>query len=244
MGIINKRKIKTEVYNDINGDLVNLFQVVRDRLTAFEHRQYFLLSSRQQYETFRAAWQSGKPKDDIDRAIMYYYLLKNSFGANIVSGWGYGRSDNPRYPACLETLAEVRERLAGTYIENNGFEKCIEIWDQPEALFYLDPPYMNTEFYYKKGSGKFGINEHQRLRDALAGIKGRFILSYEDHPEVRRLYAGYRIEDIGEYKRSLNNKQGEEAKTAQEILIMNYEPTASVGQTPATNEGYELTLTP
>jgi DNA adenine methylase len=59
------------------------------------------------------------------------------------------------------------------------------------------------------------------LRDALGGIKGRFALSYEDHPEIRRLYNGYRIEAIGDVKRSLNNKTSE-AKKASEILIMNY----------------------
>jgi DNA adenine methylase len=222
--LFNKPKIKTEVYNDINGDLVNLFRVVRDHDLQFERRQHFLLASREEYTAFREAWRTCKPKDDIDRAIMFYYLLKNSFGANVTSGWGYGRQDRPRYPTCLESLPVIRERLKGVYIENNSFERCIKIWDHPNALFYLDPPYMDTEFYYKKGSGKFDMEEHEKLRDMLKSLKGRFILSYEDHPVIRRLYKGFKVKDLKVVKRSLNNV-GEVQKEAMEILIMNCDCT-------------------
>lgn len=219
--LFNKPKIKTEVYNDINGDLINLFRAVRDRMIQFQHRQYFLLSSRQEYNSFREAWRTCRPKDDLDRAIMFYYLLKNSFGANIMSGWGYGRQDCARYPSSLDGLSSIRERLKGTYIENNSFERCIEIWDHKEALLYLDPPYFGTEFYYKKGGSRFGMEEHQRLADMLRGIKGRFILSYEDHKEIRKLYRGFKVETLREVKRSLNNRT-DDPKAAMEILIKNF----------------------
>ena len=220
--LFNKPKIKTEIYNDINGDLVNLFRIVRDREAQFVHRQYFLLSSRQEYAAFREAWRLCRPKDDIDRAIMLYYLLKNSFGANITSGWGYGRQDAPSYPGCLAGLPVIRERLSGVYIENHGFEKCIATWDQADALFYLDPPYMGTEFYYKKGGASFGLAEHEQLRDVLKALKGKFILSYEDHPGIRKLYKGFKIESLGTLKRSLNNLPTG-GKEATEILIRNFQ---------------------
>jgi DNA adenine methylase len=165
--LLYKPKVKTEIYNDVDGDLVNLFRVARDYDLQFINRQYFLLSSRQEYKTFQEAWRNNKPKDDIDRAIMYYYLLKNSFGAKITAGWGFGRHDTPRYPTCLDTLMDIRERLKETYIENNPFNKCIETWDSNEAMFYLDPPYMGTEFYYKGQAGKFG--EGAREPEGRAG---------------------------------------------------------------------------
>jgi len=80
---------------------------------------------------------------------------------------------------------------------------------------------MGTEFYYKKGAGNFGMEEHIRLRDVLKGIKGKFLLSYEDHPDIRKLYKGYKVEVVKTVKRSLNNRQAD-AKSANEILICNH----------------------
>lgn len=52
---------------------------------------------------------------------------------------------------------------------------------------------MDTEKYY---DSPFCAQDHQRLREVLGHIKGRFILSYNDHPLVRELYADYRIEEV------------------------------------------------
>ena len=68
-----------------------------------------------------------------------------------------------------------------------------KVYDRPTALFYLDPPYVDTEKYY---DSPFCAQDHQRLREVLGHIKGRFILSYNDHPLVRELYADYRIEEV------------------------------------------------
>ena len=76
-----------EVYNDLNTDLVNLFRVVRNNLEEFCRRQYFLLASRAEYQTFQNSYRDGQFKNDIDRAIAFYYLLRTSFGATIFGGY-------------------------------------------------------------------------------------------------------------------------------------------------------------
>lgn len=84
-------------------------------------------------------------------------------------------------------------RLKGVVIEHRDFEPLIKTYDRKEALFYLDPPYVGTEKYYHVS---FGIEDHQRLAELLKGIKGRFILSYNDDPLIRELYAWCSMEMI------------------------------------------------
>ena len=79
-----------------------------------------------------------------------------------------------------EYLTEIEERLksgAGVVIENKDFEKLIKVYDRPNALFYCDPPYRTAQKYYDV---PFSDSDHERLKNSLSNIKGRFILSYND----------------------------------------------------------------
>ena len=67
------------------------------------------------------------------------------------------------------------------------FEKLIKQYDRPEAFFYCDPPYYNTEDYYEDVG--FTRADHERLANALLSINGFFLLSYNDCPEIRELYS-------------------------------------------------------
>ena len=88
--LFRKNPSEVEAWNDLNSDLVNLFRVVRNKLHVFKRRQYFLLSSREEYFTFQKAIKTGSFKDDIDRAIAFYYCIKNSFGSGIFTGFAHG----------------------------------------------------------------------------------------------------------------------------------------------------------
>lgn len=212
-----------EVYNDINSGLVNLFQVVRDRLYEFKRKQFLLFASREEYKTFLIRFKTGAFKDDIERAIVFYYLVKNSFGAGVTTGWGFSRVRPPKYPACLEDLEDVQKRLTRVYIECLSFEALLTKWDGEKAVFYLDPPYYMltemTESYYEH---ELDQEAHERLRDVLKGIKGRFILSYDAHPAVRKLYKGFNVQTTKPIHYSMNNKPGEKARYKEELLITNF----------------------
>jgi DNA adenine methylase len=120
--------------------LVNLFRVVRNNLDNFKSRQYFLLSSREEYYSFMQAMKKEKFKDNIDRAIAFFYLIKNSFGSRIFSGWAFGPARGPKYRVSLDKLEAASERLENVYIDNLSFERLIPNWDRKDTLFYCDPP--------------------------------------------------------------------------------------------------------
>ena len=76
-------------------------------------------------------------------------------------------------------------RLQKVVVENKDFEKLIRQYDRPVSFFYCDPPYFATENYYKDVG--FKTKDHIRLRDSLMDIKGKFLVSYNDCPEIREI---------------------------------------------------------
>lgn len=111
-------------------------------------------------------------------------------------------------------MEEVQERLKNVVIENKDFESLIRVYDRPGALLYLDPPYHGTEKYYETD---FTHDDHTRLKTVLKGIKGKFILSYNDDEFIRDLYKDYRIEGIRRNSNLTNN-----ADTFNEVIIRNF----------------------
>jgi DNA adenine methylase len=109
-------------------------------------------------------------------------------------------------------------------IENKDFEKLIRQYDRPVSFFYLDPPYFDTEKYYKNvGEEGFQKEDHIRLRDALLSIEGKFLLSYNDCEFIRSLYDAPGI-NIESYTRINNIKQRYDGGAQfPEILIANYD---------------------
>ncbi len=222
--LFKKDPSEVEVWNDKNSDLVNLYRVIRKSPEEFKRRQYFLLSSREEYNAFQAALKTGQFKNNIDRAIAFYYCIKNSFGAGVYSSWGYGPSSKPRYNPDLEGIQDVRERLKRVYIDNLSFDRLIPNWDRKESLFYCDPPYYmllekTGRAYYQH---EFTAEDHTRLRDTLKGIDGRFILSYDDHPEVRKLYKRFNVQATEPVLYSTNNRPGNRARRGSEVLVTNF----------------------
>lgn len=103
-------------------------------------------------------------------------------------------------------------------IENQDFETLIRHYDRSDAFFYADPPYFSTEDMYEIG---FGWDDHVRLRETLGRIKGKFLLSYNDCPEIRELYDGFSLFD---FSRTHSMAQRYEAgKEFKELLIANYD---------------------
>ena len=147
---------------------------------------------------------------DIQRAARYFLRMKISFGAD---GRTYGYNAKNLSNA-VEYLTDVQQRLmsSSVVIEHKDFENLIKVYDRPKALFYCDPPYHSTEKYYDV---QFTEADHIRLRDTLAAIKGKFLLSYNDDKFIRELYKGVKIEAVERQ----NNIAGGRFK---ELIITNY----------------------
>jgi len=182
-----------EVINDINGELVNLYRVVQRHLEEFVRQFKWALSSRKVF-----TWlQKTEPATltDIERAARFYYLQQLAFGAK-VEGQNFGTATTTPPGLNLlrleETLSAAHLRLASSYIEHLDWAACIERYDRPHTLFYLDPPYWETEGY----GVDFPLSEYERMADMLRRLKGKAIVSLNDHPEIRRCFAGFEMESL------------------------------------------------
>ena len=112
-------------------------------------------------------------------------------------------------------------RLQKVIIENQDFEVLIKHYDSPRSFFYCDPPYFATESYYKDVG--FTKKDHIRLRDTLVGIKGKFLVSYNDCPEIRELWKrdGIRIKNVSRVDNLRQRYQ--KGATYDELFISNYD---------------------
>lgn len=211
--LFGKEKLpgQLEVYNDINGNLVNLFRCVKYHCGEVQRELEWALTSREVF--FDCLEQVNmRGLTDIQRATRFLYLIKISFGKNCRT---YA-TDAKNISNVVPFLSQVQQRLQGVNIEHRDFAALIKNYDRENALFYLDPPYMGTEGYY---DSPFSAEDHQRLKAILEAIKGRFILSYNDHPEVRELYAGYRIESITRNRQLENDSNN---RPYSELIIRNF----------------------
>ena len=200
-----------EVYNDVNGELVNLFRCVKYHPDALQKELDWTLISREQF--FNCVAQNEiQGMTDIQRAARFYCRIKLSFGADLDS-FGVRPRNMQKTIAYLQ---EASKRLNRVVIENVDFERLIKTYDRESALFYCDPPYYDAEKYYPD---KFQPEDDVRLRDTLSRIKGKFILSYNDCQEIRDLYAGY---DLIEVDRQDNLVTKTNPRRYRELIIKNY----------------------
>lgn len=199
------RHAKFEVWNDANGDLVNLFRCVKYHREELQKEIRYYLNSREMFGDIRERLECPG-FTDIQRAAMFYVLVKISFGADARS---YGCSDRA---ISTDSFDKIEKRLEHVNIENKDFEALIKQYDRPDALFYCDPPYHTTEKHY---SEKFSEADHYRLNGVLTALKGRFILSYNDDDFVRELYKNFNILSVS---RQNNLSTGQ----FREVIIKNY----------------------
>lgn len=203
------RHAKMEVYNDVNGQLVNLFRVVKYHPEALQKELDWILMSREQ---FFDAIQEVRGLTDIQRAARFFVAVKESYGIGCRS-FGVRPKDLQK---AVDVLRLASERLRHVVIEHADFGQLLKTYDRPGALFYLDPPYYEAEKYYPD---RFQPEDHIRLREALGGIKGRFILSYNDCPEIRKLYRDYPICLV---ERQDNLAAKTQSRRYREVIIKNY----------------------
>jgi DNA adenine methylase len=207
-----------EIYNDLDGRLVNLFRIVKYHPEALKEELRLLLGSREMFMQFLNA----KLYTDIQRAAQFLFLITRSFGGRgetygTVKKSAGGASKSQRN--ILSKIDSIHERLDKVLVENRDFEKLIKQYDHEGAFFYCDPPYTCGCGYEVTTTEGFA---HERLRDLLKNIQGRFLLSYDDSPKVRELYQGFEMIAI-ERLNGINNKGGDRKnKMFKELLIANY----------------------
>ncbi|PAL25679.1 DNA methyltransferase [Sphingopyxis sp. GW247-27LB] len=205
------KRPKKEVINDISTDVVNLFRLLQRHYQQLLDVLKWQICSRAEFDRL-VALDAGL-LTDLERAVRFLYLQRASFGA-VGRRYGVTTTQSARFDLTklVPMLEDVHERLCGVDIERLPYEELIGRYDTRGTLFYLDPPYFGTEDYY--GKGIFSRVDFTRLRDLLEAIEGRFILSINDRPEIRELFASSEIEEI-----SLNYRVSGKVTPARELII-------------------------
>ncbi|MGP3123380.1 DNA adenine methylase [Serratia marcescens] len=214
-----KTPSKAEVINDINGDIVNLYRVIQHHLEEFIKQFKWALTSRQLFQ-----WLKDTPVEtltDIQRAARFYYLQKTCFGAK-VEGRTFGTSATG--PAKLnivrmeETLSEAWLRLQRVTIEHLDWQVCIQRYDRPGTLFYLDPPYWQTCGY----GVSFGLEQYRCMATMARQVKGKVIISVNDHPDMREVFSGLEVREA----HTTYSVGGNNGHRASELIISNFRPAS------------------
>lgn len=201
----------TEVYNDINSELVNFWKYIKYHPEAFHNEISKQLVSRELFDYYK----HYEPRTELERAVKFYYNLTCSYGSQSLS---FTIKRGKKYLSLRneETVLKASERLKNVIIEKMDFAKLINSYDSLETFFYIDPPYYGKEHLYEREDAS-SFAGHEALASLLKSIKGKFILSYNDHETIKQLYNGFKI-DVVEAPYSLGGKK----QLCPELLIRNY----------------------
>lgn len=213
--LYTKEPSKVEIVNDINSELINLHKAIRNNPQSLSMYLNNLLVSREIFDDIK----TGKltPKNNIERASFYYYLLTQSFGSKCGN---FAMTKSLKAKNIYKDYNKWSNRLKHCTIENLSYDKLIKEYDRLDTLFYLDPPYYQTENYYTNCT--FTKQDHINLRDILSNIKGKFVLSYNDEPFIKELYKDYNIINTKEIDYILGKNVHKKSKKVSEIIIKNY----------------------
>jgi DNA adenine methylase len=186
---------KCEVINDISGDVATFFRILQRHYQPFMDMLRWRLTGRAEFERLLAT--DPATLTDLERAARFLYLQRAAFGGKVAGrrfGVDVGRPARFDVARLATVLDELHDRLSGVIIERLPYAELIARYDSPGTLFYLDPPYWGSEEDY--GAGVFGRDDFSALATQLAGIAGRFILSVNDVPDTRQIFAGFEIEGV------------------------------------------------
>lgn len=183
----------TEVLNDVNLDVINLYRVVKNHLEELLKQFKWALTSRQMFE-----WTKATPPEvltDIQRAARYLYIQKLAFGGKVTGQtFGISPSSPPRFNILRleEDLSQAHLRLARVWIEHLDWQVCLAKYDRDYTLHFMDPPYWETEGY----GVPFELEQYERIAEAMSAIKGSAILTINDHPAMRKIFKGYKMDTV------------------------------------------------
>jgi DNA adenine methylase len=194
-GLFFRRRLRppAEAINDRSKDVATFFRILQRHFNPFLDMLKWQIASRAEFDRLMAT--DPDTLTDLERAARFLYLQRLSFGGKVAArSFGVDTHGPARFNVSrlVPLLEAAHERLGGVYIECLPWREFIERWDRPEALFVCDPPYWGSENYY--GRGMFDRTEFEALAAALKGLRGSFVMTINDVPEIRKMFAWATIE--------------------------------------------------
>ncbi|WP_413874181.1 DNA adenine methylase [Albidovulum sp.] len=204
---------RAEVINDRARDVATLFRILQRHYPQFIETLRFQLTTRAEFERLVAT--DPDTLTDLERAGRFLYLQRTAFGGKVTGrNFGVGRDRPARFNLTTleQMLEDLHTRLAGVVIECLDWREFLRRYDGPGTFFYLDPPYWGCEDDY--GKALFTRDDFAALAEQLGTLKGRFLMSINDVPEVRDLFRRFRIEPV-----ATTYTIGDSASAAAELLV-------------------------
>ena len=229
--LLNRESSPVETYNDIDGDVVNFFRVLRDcheelirviSLTPFSREEYY-----------QAIYGATTSISDVERARRFYIRARQT-RTGLAQTASLGRWANckdtsragmsgvvSRWLGGIDALDEIAQRLIRVQIENRPAVDVIRLYDSPKTLFYCDPPYLHATRGDAKAYGfEMDEDQHREFAEAVNECQGMVAVSGYDHPLMETLFpAGRWFKTLGRDK-TIHSTKG----TRQEVLWTNYDP--------------------
>ncbi len=219
--LFNKPRSNIETINDMDGNVVNLFEWIKRDPERLAHEIYWTPYARQVYEDAFAA----VPEDSFEKAVNFYIRLNMGNGFRTTGdkvGWKNDIQGRERAYAAQdwvhlsEKIMQAAERLRGVQIENKAAVELIQRFNYPNVLIYADPPYVLSTRHGKQYQCEMEDKEHNDLLNVLLQHKGAVILSgYENDLYNDCLQGWYKAEVIS-YSQIHSQKK--------EVIWMNFEP--------------------
>lgn len=220
-----KEKSKVEVVNDINGELVNFFEILRTQEKEFEQRFNYVVKSKELFLEYRKTIGQETSLSPLERAFRFYYVNQNAFSGliryNQSGGCNSSFAGSPDKEAQssfwdINKIRNAYERLKETIIEHDDYKAIIKRYDRDYTLFFLDPPYEGLDKRTYNGENYFNYDE---LLEQLRNIKGKFILTLNGGLEDK-------FKEFNIIPNSVHYTMGcttESIKAYKEIIVMNFD---------------------
>jgi len=204
-----------EILNDLSDDIVNFFRVCQSHAPELIRYVQHMIAARRWFDLL----QKTDPAilTDVQRAARFFFLQKVDYGGlvahrNFALQVIQSTHWNPvRIPQLIENTAH---RLQNAQIEALPYQDVIHKCDRPSTFFYLDPPYYGKRLY----QFNFKKEDFEQLAEILRQLKGKFLLSLNDLPEVRDIFRDFRMQGI-QLAYSAQKKVG---KRYAELIIRNF----------------------
>lgn len=181
--LLARNKSQLEVFNDRYGGVVALYRCIKDaeKLEKLIALLNLTIHSREDFEFCSSTWNNCY--DDVERAARWFYVSRYSFASKT---WQFGRSTSA--PNCtsgkilndLPEFYKVHSRIKNVLIENLDWSKCFKDFDDSEAVFYVDPPYIDS--VSKIYDNELNHDQHRDLIATIFNTKGFVAVSGYTNP--------------------------------------------------------------
>jgi DNA adenine methylase len=201
--LLNRPPSPVETYNDIDGDVVNFFRVLRDNSEELTRAITLTPFSREEFH--KAINGSHRGISDLEKARRFYILARQT-RTGLAQTATLGRWANckntsragmsgvvSRWFSGVDSLKEIAERLLRVQIENRPAIDVLRLYDSPDTLFYCDPPYPHESRGDSRAYGfEMDEEQHRNLAGALQRCKGKVAISGYRCALMDRLYKGWK----------------------------------------------------